>query len=126
MEVEEHGYGLLGDAGQRLEGAHGIALPLVERAAVRVHPATRDAPGDEGPPDGPQGPQITKEAILLVGEDCQRRVARAQVVAQPLRERTQHGDLLVSDGDSGERGDAQRRTTAPGAAGTPGHSWFRG
>ena len=67
----------------------------------------------------PQRAQIPEEALLLVGEDRERRVACTQVVAQPLRERTQHGDLLVSDGDFGERGDAQRRTTAPSAVGRP-------
>ena len=103
MQVEEHGQRLLGDARQRLEGAHGVPLPLVQGAAVRVHPAARDAPGHEGPPDGAQGPQVAEETLLLVGEHRERRVARAEVVAEPLRERTQHGHLLVNGHGFGGR-----------------------
>jgi len=90
VEVEENGHGLLGQGHEGLDRPHGIALALIQDLAVRVGPASRHRPRHDAPAGGPEGSEVAQQALLLMGGDGERGIARPQVVAQALGKRGEH------------------------------------
>ena len=93
MEVEEDRHRLLGERRQGLHRPEGVALPLVQDPAVRVDPAAGHGPRHHRPPGGIERPEVAEQAFLLVRDDGERGVSRAQVVAKPFGKWTQHAVL---------------------------------
>ena len=94
MEVEEDRHRLLRERRQGLHRPEGVALPLVQDPAVGVDPAAGHGPRHHRPPGGLERPEIAKQAFLLVGDDGERRVSRAQVIAGWLSEQALYFEAI--------------------------------